>query len=75
MILNAYDALAKSGVTPKDNIRFLFEGEEEVGSTHLDEIFQNNKGKTLQADIWIIIDGSRRVIAAKTWSYLACAVM
>ena len=60
MILNAYDALAKSGLTPKDNIRFLFEGEEEVGSTHLDEIFQNNKAK-LQADIWIIIDGSRRV--------------
>jgi acetylornithine deacetylase/succinyl-diaminopimelate desuccinylase-like protein len=60
MILNAYDALVRSGVTPKDNIRFLFEGEEEVGSTHLDEIFQNNKEK-LQADIWIIIDGSRRV--------------
>ncbi len=60
MILNAYDALVKSGVRPKDNIRFLFEGEEEVGSTHLDEIFQNNKEK-LQADIWVIIDGSRRV--------------
>ncbi len=60
MILNAYDALVRSGVKPKDNIRFLFEGEEEVGSTHLDEIFQNNKEK-LQADIWIIIDGSRRV--------------
>jgi acetylornithine deacetylase/succinyl-diaminopimelate desuccinylase-like protein len=60
MILNAYDALIRSGITLKDNIKFLFEGEEEVGSTHLDEIFQNNKEK-LQADIWIIIDGSRRV--------------
>lgn len=60
MILNAYDALVKSGVAMKNNIKFLFEGEEEVGSTHLDEIFQHNKEK-LQADVWIVIDGSRRV--------------
>ncbi len=60
MILNAYEALVKSGGSPKVNIKFLFEGEEEVGSPHLDEIFQNNKEK-LQADIWIIVDGSRRV--------------
>lgn len=60
MILNAYDALVKSGVAMKNNLRILFEGEEEIGSTHLDEIFQSNKEK-LQADIWIVIDGARRV--------------
>jgi acetylornithine deacetylase/succinyl-diaminopimelate desuccinylase-like protein len=60
IVLNAYNALVRSGVKPKDNIKFIFEGEEEVGSTHLDEIFKNNKEK-LQADIWIIIDGAKRV--------------
>jgi len=64
-ILNAYDALKKSGVTLVNNIKFFFEGEEEIGSPHLDEIFQNNK-EELQADIWIIVDGPRDVSGKKT---------
>jgi len=67
-ILNAYDALKKSGVPLVNNIKFFFEGEEEVGSTHLDEIFQNNKEK-LQADIWIIVDGPRDVSGKKLISF------
>ena len=42
-ILNAYDALIKSHIALKHNIKFFFEGEEELGSTHLDEIFQKHK--------------------------------
>ncbi|HEY2721056.1 MAG TPA: M20/M25/M40 family metallo-hydrolase [Chitinophagaceae bacterium] len=64
-ILNAYDALKKSGVSLVNNIKFFFEGEEEVGSPHLDEIFQNSKEK-LQADVWIIVDGPRDVSGKKT---------
>ena len=59
-ILNAYDALVKTGIALKHNIKFFFEGEEELGSTHLDEIFNKHKGK-LQTDLWVIIDGPRHV--------------
>jgi acetylornithine deacetylase/succinyl-diaminopimelate desuccinylase-like protein len=53
-ILNAYDAINKSGLTPL-TILNSFEGEEEIGSTHLDEILQ--KKCPLQSDLWIICDG------------------
>lgn len=67
-ILNAYDALVKTGQQLQVNIKFLFEGEEEVGSIHLDEIFQQYKNK-LQADCWIIIDGPRHPSGRKTIVY------
>ncbi len=63
-ILNAYDALVKSNTKLTNNLKFLFEGEEEVGSTHLDEIFINNREK-LQSDIWIIADGPSHVSGKK----------
>jgi acetylornithine deacetylase/succinyl-diaminopimelate desuccinylase-like protein len=59
-IINGYGALRKSGLAIKHNIKFFFEGEEEVGSIHLDEIFANHKEK-LQSDIWIVSDGPRHV--------------
>jgi acetylornithine deacetylase/succinyl-diaminopimelate desuccinylase-like protein len=55
-IINAYDALLQSGISPTINIKFLFEGEEEKGSTHLNEILEKNKN-LLKADMWIIADG------------------
>jgi acetylornithine deacetylase/succinyl-diaminopimelate desuccinylase-like protein len=55
-IINAYDALRQSGILPTVNIKFLFEGEEERGSVHLDEILSRNKA-LLKADMWIIADG------------------
>jgi acetylornithine deacetylase/succinyl-diaminopimelate desuccinylase-like protein len=55
-ILNAYDALIKNGIKPTSNLKFFFEGEEEAGSAHLDEILEKYK-TLLQADIWIICDG------------------
>lgn len=67
-ILNAYDALKRSGVPLVNNIKFFFEGEEEIGSPHLDEIFQNNKEKLL-ADVWIIVDGPRDVSGKKMLSF------
>ena len=39
-ILNAYDAIKKSGLKPGCNLKFFFEGEEEAGSPHLNEIME-----------------------------------
>ncbi|HLF46818.1 MAG TPA: M20/M25/M40 family metallo-hydrolase [Chitinophagaceae bacterium] len=63
-IINAYDALVKSNIPLKHNLKFFFEGEEELGSAHLDEIFIKNKEKLL-ADLWIISDGPRHVSGRK----------
>jgi acetylornithine deacetylase/succinyl-diaminopimelate desuccinylase-like protein len=55
-ILNAYDAIYKSGWTPGCNLKFFFEGEEEAGSPHLNEILEKYR-PLLQSDLWIICDG------------------
>lgn len=55
-ILNAYAAINKSGLTPGCNLKFFFEGEEEAGSTHLNEIVEKHQA-LLQSDLWIICDG------------------
>ncbi len=55
-ILNGYAALAKSGLQPTCNLKFFFEGEEEAGSTHLNEILEKHKA-LLGSDLWIICDG------------------
>ncbi|HEY6975593.1 MAG TPA: M20/M25/M40 family metallo-hydrolase [Chitinophagaceae bacterium] len=67
-ILNAYDALKKTNIPLVNNVKFFFEGEEEVGSPHLDEMFQGNKEK-LEADVWIIVDGPRDVSGKKMISF------
>ena len=55
-ILNAYEAIAKSGMKLNSNIKFFFEGEEEAGSPHLYEILEKYSSM-LQSDLWIICDG------------------
>lgn len=55
-ILTAYDLMKKSGLQPGCNIKFFFEGEEEAGSTHLNEILEKNRS-LLRSDLWIICDG------------------
>jgi len=55
-ILNAYTAIAGSGLRLTNNIKFLFEGEEEAGSPHLGDIFETHTD-LLHADCWIICDG------------------
>jgi len=55
-ILNAYDAIKKSGLLPGCNLKFFFEGEEEAGSIHLNEILEKYRS-LLQSDLWIICDG------------------
>ncbi len=55
-ILNAFDAIKHSGMQPASNLKFFFEGEEEAGSLHLQEIMQQHRS-VLQSDLWIICDG------------------
>ncbi|MEZ0538292.1 M20/M25/M40 family metallo-hydrolase [Fibrella arboris] len=55
-ILAAYDALVKLNMKPTANLKFFFEGEEEAGSAHLNEILERHKDK-LKSDLWIICDG------------------
>jgi acetylornithine deacetylase/succinyl-diaminopimelate desuccinylase-like protein len=55
-ILLAYEAVKACGLVPAYNIKFFFEGEEEAGSAHLDEILQQH-ASVLQSDLWIICDG------------------
>src|SRR5262249_36934109 len=55
-ILNAYTALVASGLRPRYNIKFLFEGEEEAGSVHLEDVFEKHSA-LLRASCWVICDG------------------
>lgn len=55
-ILYAYEALKAKGIQPTFNIKFFFEGEEEKGSPHLNEILERYQNK-LKSDLWIICDG------------------
>lgn len=63
-ILNGYEALVQTGGKPTVNVKFFFEGEEEMGSVHLDEILRKHRAK-LGADLWIIADGPRHVSGRK----------
>jgi len=56
VILAALDALAAQGARPAVNLVFLFEGEEEIGSTNLGAFFEKYRER-LDADLWLICDG------------------
>ena len=55
-IVAALDALRSVSATPSINLKFLFEGEEEVNSPHLSDILRQDP-ETLQADAWLVSDG------------------
>ncbi len=54
--LTALDALQAANIKPKANLRFVWEGEEEAGSTNLGAILSRYKDE-LGGDIWLICDG------------------
>lgn len=56
LIINAYDSLIENGIQPTSNIKFFFEGEEEIGSVNLGGIMANNRA-LLRSDLWIVADG------------------
>ena len=55
-IAAALDAMKAARISPRSNLKFVFEGEEEAGSPHLAEIIGKNKG-LLASDLWLICDG------------------
>jgi acetylornithine deacetylase/succinyl-diaminopimelate desuccinylase-like protein len=55
-IITAYQALIATGQKPSVNIKFFFEGEEEAGSPHLQEIMEKYRS-LLGSDLWLICDG------------------
>ena len=55
-MMAAIDGLRASGTPMSANLKFMFEGEEEVGSTHLPAILKDHPD-ALDADIWLICDG------------------
>jgi acetylornithine deacetylase/succinyl-diaminopimelate desuccinylase-like protein len=55
-IAAALDALRTAGITPKANIKFFFEGEEEAGSKNLRALLTKAKDR-LRGEVWLICDG------------------
>ena len=52
----ALDAIREKKIALKSNIKFVFEGEEEAGSPHLQRILAENKD-LLRGDVFLICDG------------------
>lgn len=55
-LLTALDALQAQGASPRINLKFIFDGEEEQGSPALEPFVRAHKGK-LAADLLIVADG------------------
>jgi acetylornithine deacetylase/succinyl-diaminopimelate desuccinylase-like protein len=55
-LLAAFDALKASGRRPSVNIKVAWEGEEEAGSPHLEQVLRDNQ-TLLASDLWLIGDG------------------
>jgi acetylornithine deacetylase/succinyl-diaminopimelate desuccinylase-like protein len=54
--LTALSALQASHIPLKSNIRFVWEGEEEAGSPHLEKILTANRS-LIGGDVWLVCDG------------------
>jgi acetylornithine deacetylase/succinyl-diaminopimelate desuccinylase-like protein len=55
-MLVALDALKATNTALTSNVKFLFEGEEEAGSIHLEDVVSRHKD-LLKADVWLCADG------------------
>jgi acetylornithine deacetylase/succinyl-diaminopimelate desuccinylase-like protein len=54
--LTALDALNSAHIPLRANIRFIWEGEEEAGSPHLEQILMENRD-LVHGDVWLVCDG------------------
>jgi acetylornithine deacetylase/succinyl-diaminopimelate desuccinylase-like protein len=54
--LTALDALKAALIPLHANIRFVWEGEEEAGSPHLEQILTANR-ELVHGDVWLVCDG------------------
>ncbi len=56
VILSAIEALRSLHRQPTDNLKIVFEGEEEAGSPHLGDILRENR-LLFAAQLWVVCDG------------------
>jgi acetylornithine deacetylase/succinyl-diaminopimelate desuccinylase-like protein len=56
-LLSALDALEAAGVRRTVDVRLFFEGEEEAGSPHLEEVVEAHRELLQEADAWLFLDG------------------
>jgi acetylornithine deacetylase/succinyl-diaminopimelate desuccinylase-like protein len=56
VILSAIEALRALHRQPTDNLKIVFEGEEEAGSAHLKNILEENRA-LFAAELWVVCDG------------------
>ncbi|MGD0733834.1 MAG: M20/M25/M40 family metallo-hydrolase [Terracidiphilus sp.] len=54
--LTALSALQAAHIALKENIRFVWEGEEEAGSGHLEQMLMANRN-LIEGDLWLVCDG------------------
>jgi acetylornithine deacetylase/succinyl-diaminopimelate desuccinylase-like protein len=54
--LAAFDALRSARIPLRANIRFVWDGEEEAGSPHLEKILNAHR-ELITGDVWLICDG------------------
>jgi len=54
--LTALSALQAAHIPLQSNIRFVWEGEEEAGSPHLEQILMANRD-LIHGDVWLVCDG------------------
>ncbi len=64
-IITALEAYSKSGRELPVNVKILFEGEEEFGSSHMKPLLEQNAQK-LKADALIVLDGLNRDVQTGT---------
>jgi acetylornithine deacetylase/succinyl-diaminopimelate desuccinylase-like protein len=55
-LMTALDALKAAHIPLSVNLKIFFEGEEEAGSPHLDQIFRENQ-ELFKGDLWLLSDG------------------
>ncbi len=68
MLLAALDALRDSGLGPTSNIKFLFEGDEEAGSPHMNEVAERYR-EELAADVVFFADGPKHPSGRPTLNF------
>lgn len=56
-ILAALDALRDAGLQPTVNLKFIFEGDEEMGSPQLPDVVREHGEDRLAADMVLMVDG------------------
>lgn len=64
-MIQAVEALAQETGSPPLNVTFLFEGEEEIGDSHLPEVVRDRKTQ-LRADVGLSGDGSMTGVGQPT---------